>query len=155
MKVVTFTLAGKEYAVGIHQVREVIRMRAVTAIPDAANFVEGVINLRGKVLPLVNLRKKLGYPAIELSRLNRIIIAQTNGHQVGIIVDKVNDVISFDEAGVESPDAVLKEARYLVGVGKIGKRLVLLVDIQKLLSGDDKANLEEVQARVEIRKKNG
>jgi len=153
MKVVTFTLADKEYAVDIHQVKEVIRMRSVTRIPDAADFVEGVINLRGKVLPLVNLRKKLGYPEIELGRANRIIVAQTNGHQVGIIVDRVNDVTSFDAASLDAPDEVLKEAKYLIGVGKLGKRLVLLVDIHRLLSGDDKASLAEVQGRVEIRKK--
>lgn len=153
MKAVTFTLVDKEYAVAVEKIREVIRMRKITPIPDSAAFVEGVISLRGKVIPLINLRKKLGLGLAELTRANRIIITQCGRHVLGVIVDKITDVITLDEASIEAPDAVLKEAKYLIGLGKIGKRLILLADIEKLLSGEDQMKLQEMQGRVEIKKR--
>ncbi|HNV86898.1 MAG TPA: chemotaxis protein CheW [Candidatus Omnitrophota bacterium] len=153
MKAVAFTLADKEYAVAVERIREVIRMRTITPIPDSAAFVEGVISLRGKVIPLINLRRKLGLAEAELARSNRIMITQCGKHPLGVIVDRITDVISLDETSIEAPDAVLKEAKYLIGLGKIGKRLILIADIGQLLSGEDQMKLEEVQGRVEIKKR--
>lgn len=153
MKLVIFTVADKEYALSIQQVREVIRLREITTIPEAPGFVEGVINLRGKVTPLINLRKKFGIPGIELSKLNRVIITQMNGHIVGIIVDQVEGVTTIENDHIESPNQVLKEAAYLTGVAKIGKRLILMVDAEKILSGAERTNIQQVQNKVEIKNK--
>ena len=153
MKLVLFTVADKEYALSIQQVREVIRLREITTVPEAPAFVEGVINLRGKVTPLINLRKKFGMPPAPLSKVNRVMITEINHHPLGIIVDHVEGVTTLENDHVESPDKVLKEAGYLIGVAKIGKRLILLADAEKILSGVEKTNIQQVQNQVEIKKK--
>jgi len=153
MHLLCFTVADKEYAVSIESVREVRRIKQVTPIPKALDFIEGVISLRGRVVPIINLRKKLGLPADKSSLFNRVLITESNNHILGIAVDSVVGVIAIDEANIEPPDEVLKKAEYLIGVGKIAKRLVLIIDIEKLLSGDEKAELLEVHKKVEIRKK--
>ena len=153
MKVTIFKLADKEYGISIEQIREVIRMKEVTPVPDSAEFVEGVIILRGKVVPLVNLRKKLGLPDIEISRHNRIIVTQINSYSVGVIADSVSDVIFFNEVNITPPDELLKEADYLIGVGKIGERLVLIADMEKLLIDKGGRDIKNIYNRVEIRKK--
>ena len=153
MKFTIFTLADKEYGVNISQVREVIRMRQITPVPEASDFVEGVISLRGKVAPVISLRKKLGLEEKKLSETNRIIVTEINGHALGVIVDNVTDVISLEAGEITPPDEVLKKAKYLIGVGKAGKRLILVADMQKLLTGEDKTKIGKVEKRVLVRKK--
>ncbi|MBF0494031.1 MAG: purine-binding chemotaxis protein CheW [Candidatus Omnitrophica bacterium] len=151
MKLVVFTLCDKEYGVNISEVREVIRLRAITRIPEVSNFVEGVIALRGAVIPLVNLRAKLGMEKSGILKSSRIIITQVDSHDVGLIVDSVSDVISLDPANITPPDEMLKGARYLVGVAKKGERLIVIMDIGKLFSDDISSDIQKVHERVEIR----
>jgi len=153
MKLVIFTLAGKEYGVDIAYVREVIRMRKITPVPDAAGYVEGVMSLRGEVAPLINLGKKLGLESKNVTALSRIIVTGLKKKPVGLIVDGVSDVLDIEEGTVTPPDEVLKEATYLTGVAKLGARIILLVDIRKLLSGEATKSIENVQKRVEVKKK--
>lgn len=153
MKLAIFNLTDKEYGLEIAQLHEVIRLRPITPIPDTADFVEGVISLHGKVIPLVNLRVKLGMERVNLLKTNRIIIVQVNAHHVGVIVDGVNDVIEIDTADINPPDEILKEAAYLVGVAKKAQRLILIVDMAKLLSADLSSQLQKVHQRVELRHK--
>jgi purine-binding chemotaxis protein CheW len=152
IKIAIFNLADKEYGVSIEQVRQVIRMRKITPVPEASEFVEGVIALRGKVIPLINLFKKLGIEAGPLSGKNRIIITQAGSHTVGVIVDAVSGVITLDEGALSPVDEVLKEARYLIGVVRVDKRLVLIIDIEKLLGDDVKSSVEKIRQRVEVHK---
>lgn len=153
MKITIFKLVDKDYGVNIDQVNEVIRMREITPVPDSADFVEGVISLRGAVVPLINLRKKLALPDIKLNPHNRIIITELNKKLVGVIVDSVSDVITIDEANITPPDEVLKQADYLIGVGKLENRLILIADISKLLDAKSKAGITNVYSRVELKKK--
>lgn len=153
MHLITFSLAGREYAATIQQVDRVIRMRDIIPVPDAAHFVEGVINLRDKVVPVINVRKKIGLAAENFSKRNRIIIAHIEDHLVGFIVDYVNDVISVDPGSIEKPDNELKKAKYLMGVGKIEGRLILIADIISLLSDEDRSSIEAVESRFEVKKK--
>jgi purine-binding chemotaxis protein CheW len=153
VKIAIFELAGKEYGVNITQIKQVIRMRKVTPVPEAAGFVEGVFALRGKVIPLINLRKKLGISSETLNKRNRIIVTEINNHIAGMVVDSVSDIISLQDESISTPDSVLKEARYLVGVTQIGKRIVLIVDMEKLMSDDLRSSVERIQSQVEIRKK--
>ena len=153
MKLAIFNLGDKEYGLEIAQVREVIRLRPVTPIPDTADFVEGVISLHGKVLPLVNLCVKLGMQRSKLLKTNRIIVTQVNAHQVGVIVDGVSEVISIDSANINAPDEILKEATYLVGVVKKEHRLILIVDIARLLSDDLNSQIQKVHEQVQLRRK--
>ncbi len=153
MKIVVFKVKGKEYGVDISGVRQVIRMREITPVPDAADFVEGVVCLRSKVMPVLNLSKKLGLQDAQPDRHARIIVTQVESHLIGVVVDMVTDVITIDPASISSPDEVLKGAGYLVGVAKIGQRLILIADMEKLLSADEKVSMKTVSDKVEVKKR--
>jgi len=164
MKIIAFVINNKEYGVDLAQAREVIRMREFTPVPDASEFVEGVISLRGKVIPLISLRKKFGIEEKGASKSSRIIITQVdstsagngaNDHLTGVVVDKVTDVISVEPGDITPPDELLKKAKYFVGVAKIANRLILLIDIGKMLSGKAETSIKEVHKLVEIRRKDG
>jgi purine-binding chemotaxis protein CheW len=154
MHLLCFTAADKEYAVSIENVREVRRLRGVTPIPGALDFIEGVVSLRGRVVPIISLSKKLNLPADKSSSLNRVLITESNKHILGIAVDSVVGVISIDKANIEPPDEVLKRCEYLTGLGKVAKRLILIIDIEKLFSGEEKSGIAEVHKKVELRKRN-
>ena len=148
MNLITFALAGKEYAVEITQIREVTKMSEVTPVPDAADFVEGVINLRGKVIPLISLRKKLGFKEQELNKSNRIIITQVDSHVLGLVVDGKIDVVAVEPENITPPDDVLKKAKYLAGVGRIGERLILIADVEKFFTDKEKTGIKKVHGKI-------
>lgn len=149
MKAAVFIVANKEYAVDIEHVCEVISMRKIVPVPDTPGFVEGVISLRGKAIPLISMRKKLGIQD-EPVNPGRIIITQFNNHRIGIVVDSVSGVVLLRPGQITPPDDVLKEARYLIGISRIEKNLVLVLDIEKLLSSSDKKSIKEVHERVVV-----
>ena len=128
-------------------------MREIIQVPDAAKSVEGVISLHGKVVPLVSLRKKMGAEAKEISRWSRIMVTEMDQSPVGVVVDTVLGVVSIEPGLITPPDEVLKDAVYLTGVARLDKRLILVIDIGKLLSREDKDGLKEVHKRVEVKKK--
>ncbi len=150
MKILIFSLGEKDYGADITQVREVIRKRKVTPVPETAAFVEGVISLRGKVIPLINLRKKLGMKSQDVSS-NRIVVTTIRNHWIGILVDEVKTVMTLKPEDITQPDEVLKNAAYLTGVAKWEGRLVLLVDLGGFLHGEESEGLQKVQERVEIK----
>ena len=152
MKILIFSVGEKDYGADITQVREVIRKRKVTPVPETAVFVEGVISLRGRVIPLINLRKKFGMKSQEVPS-NRIVVTTIQNHWIGILVDQVRDVVTLKPEDITMPDEVLQGAAYLVGVTKWEGRLVLLVDLTELLKNEEKDSLQNVQERVEIKKK--
>jgi purine-binding chemotaxis protein CheW len=152
MKILIFSIGDKDYGADIAQIREVIRMRKVTPVPEAASFVEGVISLRGRVIPLVNLRKKLGMKSQEVSS-NRIVVTTIQNHWTGILVDAVKTVMTIKPEDITQPDEVLKNAAYLTGVAKWEGRVILLVDFAGFLKGDESEGLQKVQGRVEIKSK--
>jgi purine-binding chemotaxis protein CheW len=153
MNVIAFTIVEKEYAMEIKHVVRVIRMKKTTPIPQAPDFVEGVITWHSKVVPLVSLRKKFNIEKQGSNKLDRIIITRVNNHYIGIAVDQVTDVLNFETENLEPPAALLMEARYLLGIVQIGGRLILLMDIEKLLSLQERSSIEDMNSRVEIRKK--
>jgi purine-binding chemotaxis protein CheW len=152
MKVLIFSVGEKDYAADITRVREVIRKRKVTPVPETAAFVEGVISLRGRVIPLLSLRKKLGMKSQEVPS-NRIVVTTIQNHWTGILVDQVKDVVTLKPEEITQPAEVLQGAAYLAGVTKWQGKLVLLVDLTKLLKGEENESLQKVQERVEIKKK--
>jgi len=154
MNLVIFSLGEKEYGVDIRQVYRVIRMRKPVSVPEAADFVEGVISLRGKVVPLVSLRKKMGIADDGVKRPSRIIITETDGHPIGVVVDSVTDVVSVESLSVTPPDQILKDAKYLIGVVQLGNRIVLMADLKKILSPEEMAGVGAVRGRVQLKKKN-
>jgi len=131
---VTFNL-GEEYGVPIHQVQEIIRVSGVTMVPNSPSYMEGVINLRGRVLPVLNLRKKLKLSPKEISKSSRIVVAEAGEKVIGLLVDAVSHVIRLAPELVDSaPDEVLEvDTDYITGVGKLKNRLIILLDLEKLL----------------------
>ncbi|NLV16516.1 MAG: chemotaxis protein CheW [Syntrophomonadaceae bacterium] len=147
MQLVVFTLkAGTnvgEYGVPITQVQEIIRLTTPTRLPQVPAFVEGIINLRGNVIPIIDQKKRFNMPASESTDETRIIVVDIEGKTVGLIVDQVLEVLRIPLADIEPPPAEIAglTAEYLTGVGKLEDRLLILLDISKFLSEGEKRQL--------------
>ena len=153
MKLVVFTVKGKTYGMDITHVVEVIRMREIFSIAGSAPFVEGVISLRDKVFPLINLKKKLGLGSEGPEKSNRIIVMRFDEHLAGVIVDSVDGTTNMKQARIEAPDEMLSSAEYLIGVGKLTDKLVMIMDVSKLLTGEEKSAVKEIHGKIEVRRK--
>jgi purine-binding chemotaxis protein CheW len=135
---VTFNL-GEEYGVPIHQVQEIIRVNGVTMVPNSPSYMEGVINLRGRVLPVLNLRKRLRLSPKDIGKSSRIVVAEVGDKVIGLLVDAVSHVIRMAPGTVESaPEEVLEvDTDYITGVGKLKNRLIILLDLERLLKREN------------------
>ena len=143
-QLVVFQLGGELYGVEISRVHEIIRLQTVTRVPRAPAFVEGVINLRGKVIPVVDLRRRFGLPSAEHTRASRIVVVEIGDQVVGIIVDGVSEVLRVGESTVEPPSPVVAgiDSEYIHGIAKLPDRLVILLDLDRVLARDERRALE-------------
>jgi purine-binding chemotaxis protein CheW len=143
LQLVTFSIGDEEFGVDILKVQEIIRTMDITKVPRAPEFVEGVINLRGKVIPIIDLRKRFGITAREHDKHTRIIVIEINSMIVGFVVDSVSEVLRIPAGTVEPPPPVVSglESEYISGVGKLEDRLLILLDLNRLLSGEEKKEL--------------
>ncbi len=144
VQVVVFRLAGGEFAAPIEQVQEIIRPGAITRVPRAPDWVEGVINLRGNLVPVVDLRRRLGLPTEVSGELTRIIITDSQGSRTGLVVDGVREVLKVPEAAVEEvPEMLVREVDTtgMAGVVNLEQRLVLLLNFTALLTAEERAAL--------------
>lgn len=141
----SFFLAGEEYGLEILKVREIIGILPVTRVPRTPAYIRGVINLRGKVIPIIDLRLKLSMEAVEDDRETCIIVVQARSVQMGIVVDQVSEVLHIVESEIEeAPEfGASIDTQYLLGLAKSGGRVRLLLDIEQVLSRDEFAALEE------------
>ncbi len=135
-QVVIFKLGNEEYAIPIMQVQEIIRMTDITAIPQAPDFVEGIINLRGRIIPIIDLMKRFNLEGGEYSDEMRIVVVDVQNQTVGIIVDMVSEVSRLSEDDIEPPPetVTLSNTAYLSGVGKLDGRLIILLDLDYILT---------------------
>ena len=138
LQLVSFVLAGEEFAVDILAVQEINRMMDLTRVPQSPPEVEGVINLRGKIIPVVDLRKRFGLPAADRTEQSRIVVVEINKRVLGFLVDRVNEVLRIDRGIVEpAPRMVCSiESEFIAGVGKLEDRLLILLDLEKLFHAD-------------------
>lgn len=143
-KYMTFQLAREEYGLEILKVREIIGLMEITRVPRTREFIRGVINLRGKVIPVVDLRLKFGMPACAATDQTVIIVVQyaveSRPLTMGILVDQVLEVLNIDGANIEPPPSLgtaALDSEFILGVGKHEKRIVFLLDIAKVLSSDE------------------
>lgn len=143
IQLVTFKIGQEEFGVDILKVQEIIRMMPITKVPNAPAFVEGVINLRGKVIPVIDLRRRFGMEASEHTSQTRIEVVDLQGQVIGFVVDAVSEVLRIKESTVEPPPAVVAGigSEYMRGVGKLEDRLLILLDLDKLLSENELQNL--------------
>jgi purine-binding chemotaxis protein CheW len=135
-KVIIFQLKEEEYAVPVQDVKSIERMQHITRIPRTVQFVKGVINLRGVVTPIIDLRSRFGIEESDYTDSTRIIIVSVGEIEAGLIVDAANDVIDLEEEAIEPPPEVVGgvDAEYIQGVAKIEKRLLVLLDLGKVLN---------------------
>ncbi|MEF2144499.1 MAG: chemotaxis protein CheW [Desulfovibrionaceae bacterium] len=146
IQLVTFRIGSEEFGVDILAVQEIIRTMTITRVPKAPDFVEGVVNLRGKVIPIVDLRRRFGMPQRSHDKNTRIIVIETGSIIVGFMVDSVSEVLRLPASTIEAPPAVISglESDYIDGVGKLDDRLLIMLDLDRLLSGQEKEALNKV-----------
>lgn len=143
---VTFRLADETYGINVMQVQEVLRLSEVAPVPGAPPFVMGIINLRGTVVTVVDMRKLMALPAVEASDSSRIMIIESGDVTIGLLVDGVAEVVNIDRSGVEAPPSVGSDesARYIIGVHSSDEQILILIDLDKLLSEEDRDVLEQL-----------
>jgi purine-binding chemotaxis protein CheW len=148
-KYLTFTLADEEYGIGILKVKEIIGMMAITSVPRTPDFVKGVINLRGKVIPVIDLRLKFGMDAIPYTDRTCIIVVEIDTDdmtiQIGIVVDSVSEVLNIKEEEIENAPSfgTTLNTDYILGMAKIDSGVKILLDIDKVLSAEEIQVLEK------------
>jgi purine-binding chemotaxis protein CheW len=144
LQLVTFNIGSEEFGIEILKVQEIIRTMEITRVPRAPDYVEGVINLRGKVIPIIDLRKKFGMASHAHDSQTRIVVVDLSGMIVGFIVDSVSEVLRIDSSTVEPPPSIVAgvDSEYISGVGKLADRLLILIDLDKLLSQEEQQRLQ-------------
>lgn len=135
LKIIVFQLKEKEYAIPVEQVQSIEKVQHITRVPGVASYIKGVINLRGVVAPIIDLRNRFGLGEADYSEHTRIIIAVLDQYEIGLIVDAANDVLDIQQDSIEPPPEIIggTEAEYINGVVKVGKRLLILLDLQKVM----------------------
>ena len=137
--IVGFRVGRETYGVPITSLHEIVRVPEITAVPDAPHYLEGVINLRGKIVSVVDLRKRFGQVAPELNRRSRILVVEHKGRLVGMIVDSASEVLKIPESEIETAPAMMQEGGLdcVTGLGKYQGRLIILLDINRVLASRD------------------
>ncbi|MFD2044124.1 chemotaxis protein CheW [Ornithinibacillus salinisoli] len=146
-KVIVFQLKDEEFAVSVNQVGSIERLVKITRVPQTADFVKGVINLRGVVTPIIDLRVRFGIEESEYDESTRIIIVHLDGLEVGLIVDAANDVLDIPVDAIEPAPEVVGAVHvdYIEGVAKLDNRLLILLDLQKVLTNEELKELKTVE----------
>jgi purine-binding chemotaxis protein CheW len=144
-QVVGFRIGNETFGVRIGSVREIVRVPEITAVPSAPETVEGVINLRGKIIPVMDLRKRFGQSDIQPDKKNRILVVELENKLVGLIVNAASEVLKIAPSEIEAPGNLFAEGEssYVTGVGKLKGRLIILLDIAKLLHRPEFKRFEE------------
>ncbi|MGD0030304.1 chemotaxis protein CheW [Paenibacillus illinoisensis] len=148
LKVIVFKLGSEEYGIEVEKVQTIERMMPITRVPKTFSFVKGVINLRGVVIPVIDLRGRFNLPETEYTDQTRIVIVAVGDMQVGFIVDAANDVIDIKSSAIDSPPEVVGgvKARYLRGVAKLeNERLLIMLNLHEVLNKSEVVQLESVE----------
>ncbi|NJN98906.1 MAG: chemotaxis protein CheW [Anaerolineales bacterium] len=142
-QLVVFGLANEQYGVDIATVESIITLQTITRIPQAPQFVEGVTNLRGHILPVIDLRRRFGLPPAEPTKATRIVVVEIDGNTVGMVVDAVSEVLGVSEEAIEplSPLVNTVDSAFINGIVKVGERLIILLDLRKTLTAQEALEL--------------
>jgi len=135
MQLVVFRLANEFFGIDIASVESIVKMQDITRLPQMPDFLEGIINLRGKILPIVDLRKRLNLPAMEKTLESRIVVTSFFANTIGLIVDNVEEVIDIDDNLIEPPPSITSSVNteFIRGIAKTGQMLIILLDLEKVL----------------------
>ena len=148
VQLVSFFVGDEEFGADILMVEEIIRPHPITRVPNAPHFVEGVITLRGRVIPIIDLRKRLNIGKVEMTRKTRKIIVDVDHKITGFIVDSVSQVLRIPKSAIEPPPDIVAgiDSEYIVGVSNLEDRLLILLDFRKILNTREKKALGEVDS---------
>jgi purine-binding chemotaxis protein CheW len=151
-QLISFLVGDEQYGLDILRVKEVIRLREITRLPRAPSFVKGIINLRGDVIPIIDLRNKFGLEHQQFSAMTRVIVVDVDGRLVGMVVDAASQVVRIPADQIEPPPPIVGglSAEYIKGVGKLEDRLVILLNIDRILSSEEKAELDRLPEGQEV-----
>ena len=146
-QLVVFDLASESYGVHIGAVQSIIKMQPITVVPRAPASVEGVINLRGTVLPVIDLRVRFGLTADEATKDTRIVVVEIDGTEVGMVVDGVSEVLMVSDEEIEPPSPIVTtvDSAFITGIAKVDSRLIILLDLTRVLSAEEEADLQVLQ----------
>lgn len=138
-QLVVFQLGDEVYGINISTVREIIRMQPITYVPDSPGFVEGVINLRGRVIPVVDLRKRFELTVTEATNESRVLVVDISGDEIGVVVDAVTEVLRISEDSIAPTSSVVttENSYYIEGIAKVDEQLLILLDLDKALDSND------------------
>ena len=150
LQLVGFRIGDETFGVRIGSVREIVRVPEITSVPNAPDTIEGVINLRGKIIPVMDLRKRFGHAETQPDKKNRILVVELDNKLIGLMVHSASEVLKIPPSDIESPGSVFADAdsSYVTGVGKLNGRLIILLDISKLLHRPELKKLEEAAETV-------
>lgn len=142
---VGFRIGEELYGIDIHAVQEIDRMLSITKLPQSLPFIEGVINLRGSIIPVMDMARRFGFSPVDIDRQTRIIIARLSGQTVGLIVELVTEVIQLKESDIKPAPrmAFAVDKKYVEGVGKTGEGLIIILDLRLLLSAEEMSQLQQ------------
>ena len=146
LQLVSFKIGNEEFGVDILNVQEINKMTQITKVPNSPDFVEGVINLRGRVIPVIDLRTRLHLVRKQYDKDTRIIVVEINKKTIGFIVDAVSEVLRIPTNITEAPPAIVSgiDSEFIKSVGKLEDRLLILIDLNKILLQEETAKLQEV-----------
>lgn len=140
IQVVVFKLGTDEYCVPVSQAREIQTYSVPTRIPNTPDFIEGIINLRGQIIPILDLKKRFGSGATQINLTTRVIIIEMNNELMGILVDSVSEVLKISQNRFELPPSAVQTSinnNYISGIGKLNERLLILIDLVKVLNEEE------------------
>jgi purine-binding chemotaxis protein CheW len=147
LQIVGFRIGRETFGLPIAIVREIVRVPEITSVPNAPEYIEGVINLRGRIIPVVDLRKRFGQEATALNKKSRVVVVDLDSRFVGLIVNSASEVLRLPPSEIEQPHNVFQEGEldYITGVGKLNGRLVILLDLNRILQRAEIRHLEEFE----------
>lgn len=154
-KYLVFSIAGEECGIELTMVSEIIRPQKTTPFPGVPKYINGIINLRGAVMPLMDLRKRLGVNS--LPKKERVIIVSIHHEKVGLLVDSVNEITSIEENNIALPPAIFRgiKPEYLKGIGKISERLIILLNLDNLLTSEEIMMIGDISESGPLNEKGG
>jgi purine-binding chemotaxis protein CheW len=145
LQLVGIRIGRETFGLPIALVREIVRVPEITSVPNAPEYIEGVINLRGRIIPVVDLRKRFGEKTTEPNKKTRVVVVELESRRVGLIVNSASEVLKIAPSEIEAPQEVFQEGElnYITGVGKLKGRLVILIDLNKILQRGELRHMDE------------
>ena len=145
LQLVSFKIGEEEFGIEILKVQEIIKMMFITKIPNTPEFIEGIINLRGRIIPVVDLRTRLGLTKQTHTKNTRIVVVELNNHIIGFVVDEVSEVIRITKDTTEEPPAMIGSINreFVTAIGKLEDRLLILLDLEKVFSSIEYEQLKD------------